>query len=140
MRHTPAVITAVNPDKVISIWAEVAPLIDAAYAQADERVPYDILEQFSHRKMVLWVGLNEKGQIIVAATTVLFGARSGLVCKIVGCAGSQPNKWKESVQLLEAYAKAEGCCKIQIDGRLGWTRVLQGYEVARHIMEKVIVR
>ena len=138
IRGQNAVITAVIPDKVHSVWADVVALIDAAYAQADERIPSDILDQIAQRKMILWVGVGERGQIIVAATTVLFQARSGLVCRIVGCGGTEPNKWKDSVRHLETYAKAEGCCKMQIDGRLGWTRVLEGYEVARHILEKVI--
>lgn len=132
------VIVAVPPDKIWKIWPQVANMIDDAYASADELMPGDILDQLRSARMVLWVACDVEGNIITAATTILFAQRSGRVCKIVCCGGQRPQEWHEAVMRLEDYAKAEQCVKVVLEGREGWLRALDGYRKARVVLERVL--
>jgi hypothetical protein len=45
-------------------------------------------------------------------------------------------RWLPLIEQIEAYAKREGCMRVRIYGRKGWSRVLKNYEERFSIMDK----
>lgn len=73
--------------------------------------------------------------------TELFEGLSGQkVCYIVICGGVDRRKWLHLLDLLEGWARDEGCEKMRIFGRRGWTRDLRerDYKDVASVIEKDI--
>lgn len=109
---------------VPQVWPMVAGLIDSAFEQMDEITP-DYLPWLLEGKGLLWV-LSDGERVLGACTTSFFEARGGKALRIVAC-GGEKGDWDGSTKQIEAYAWAEGCYKVVIDGRRGWGRVLSDY-------------
>lgn len=121
-------LQCVAPALINSIWPIAFPFIDAAYAAMDEITP-DVRTWLIEDRGLLWVlRVPSDGKIIAACTTSLVRARSsGLYCRAVACGGAQAD-WVGCIAAIERYAKAEGCYKVALDGRRGWSRVLPDYD------------
>lgn len=126
-------LLCVSPALVPQIWPMVSKMIDAAYAEVDEITP-DVRTWLVDGKGLLWIA-DYDGMIIAALTTSLVMKRSGLVCRMVACGGSQMELWVDFRRQIEEYAKAEGCVKVTAEGRPGWMRAL-GYRVSKVCVEK----
>jgi hypothetical protein len=123
---TESVLICAAPEWIEGIWPAVAPLIDAGYAELDEITP-DVKTWLIEEKGLLWVAMQDT-EILAAMTSSLVPMRSGLACRMVACGGGSLEAWQHHHAIIERYAKAEGCVKLICDGRLGWSRVLKGYE------------
>jgi hypothetical protein len=120
-----SMLLCVPPHMIEAVWPAVAPLIDQAYAEMDDTTP-DVKTWLQEGKGLLWVEMRGK-ELLAAMTTSLVPMRSGLACRMVACGGGALDAWKHHHAIIERYAEAEGCCKVICDGRLGWSRVLEGY-------------
>ena len=56
----------------------------------------------------------------------------------VWLAGGELDELQRYQPALENYARSEGCSRIEIDGRKGWERALDGYKAERVILTKDI--
>lgn len=129
-------LICVPPGLVHEIWSLVAGMIDDAYAATDDLTP-DVHQWLLEEKGLLWVVM--RGQDVIAAiTTSLVQMRSGLAMRFVACGGMDLATWHHHHQKFEDYARAEGCYKICGTGRLGWQKVLPGYETKCISFEKRI--
>jgi hypothetical protein len=45
-------------------------------------------------------------------------------------------RWLPLLAKIEAYARDENCRCVRIFGRVGWSRVLQGYAVKNVVLDK----
>lgn len=118
-------LLCVPPLLVEGMWPLVAEMIDGAYAEMDDTTP-DVKTWLIEEKGLLWVEMRER-QVLAAMTTSLVPMRSGLACRMVACGGGALDAWKHHHAIIENYARDEGCTKVICDGRLGWSRVLDGY-------------
>lgn len=128
-------LLCVSPAKLASVWPIVEPMIDAAYDSAGEIMP-DVRTWLIEERGLLWVlvkpddragALATENRIAAAATTSLVMGRTGLYCRVVACGGSQAD-WAGCIAAIEHYAKTEGCYKVALDGRRGWSRFLPDYD------------
>lgn len=132
-------LLCIPPADVSKIWAgPVRDLIDAGFASADLPMPADIEEQLAAGTRLLWVVVAKESKIVAAMLTQLFEMRSGRVCKMMECGGSRLHEWKSFRSEIERYAKAEGCVRVIVEGRPGWSRVLTDYRVMGVVLEKRI--
>jgi hypothetical protein len=135
----PVIVEAVEPGTAVQIWPRVRDMIDAGLSVCDELMPEDILERLANGKTLLWVAIEEANGIIIAAmTTELVKQRSGLTCWMCQCGGSRMGDWSRFHVKIEEYARVEGCVSVVLDGREGWKRILEGYEVRSVRLEKVL--
>lgn len=118
-------VLPVAPMMIAQVWPLVVDMIDAGYAAADELMPPNLREWLSEGRGILWIA-ERSGRIIAAMTSSLVQKRSGLVCRLVCCSGSEMPSWLQNLDQIEEYAKAEGCVKVIADGRPGWQHVLSG--------------
>jgi hypothetical protein len=130
-------LIAVPPSTVRHVWPMVHKMIDRAYREIDTDTPVDLFAKLVAERMLLWLVTDDASDLLYAFITELYLRRSGTkVCRLVAGAGERMNEWLFLQQQLEQYAKDEGCSKIVAEGRVGWSRALDGYSVIRHVIEK----
>lgn len=83
----------------------------------------------------LWLAVDSDS-VIAAAVTKVTQDDGGRLCTIVACAGHDWKKFGPLIAGLEAYARAEGCGRIEICGRPGWRRRLPDYRLAKIVIRK----
>lgn len=129
-------LICIAPDATAKLWHVVEPMIAAAYKEVDDFIPVDLPDSLIEGKRQLWVFAPD-GSIVAALITTLQRRPSGLVCQLMVCGGGEMASWLNGGHAqIEAYAKAERCCKVVAEGRPGWSRVLPGYEARRIVLEK----
>lgn len=94
----------------------------------------DLYRELLCGRFVLWLAWG--GDLEAAAVTEIAETTSGRVCVIVACGGAGRDRWLSLRHRLEDYARHEGCARMRIYGRKGWTRVLPDYRVTRVVLEK----
>ena len=57
----------------------------------------------------------------------------------VWLAGGDLDELLHFLPALDNYARSEGCTRIELDGRKGWHRVLEGYEFQRVTLTKDLI-
>lgn len=86
---------------------------------------------------LLWLAWD--GATVLAAAVTQLTENNGLkVCTIVACGGNDRGRWLHLISKLEEHARDEGCARVRICGRRGWTKALEGYRVRSVILEKAI--
>lgn len=132
-------LICIPPEEVYKIWpGQVHDMIDAGFAASDVPMPADLLEQLKYGTRLLWLAVTFESVIVAAMLTQLFEMRSGKVCKMMECGGTRLDQWKDFRTQIEQYAKAEGCDRVIVEGRRGWSRVLNDYKVTAVVLEKRI--
>lgn len=128
-------LVCIPPDRVGETWPALGPIV----RRASEKVPLwkwtETEQEVLTGKQLLWCAFDDK-EILAAATTRIFNTDGGKVCEIAA-AGKSHAKWARWAMVrLEDFAKAEGCDKMRIIGRRGWSRVLPDFSEAAVILEK----
>jgi hypothetical protein len=129
-------IACVPPDKVPLIWPRVSGLIYIAMKRGDLEQFAPVQEAVLAGRSQLWLAVQDRNEILSAAITELHATENRKVCVIVACGGSDMNKWLDLIGEIERFAKAEGCTRTRIVGRVGWERVLPGYRTRRIVLDK----
>lgn len=123
------------PSDVAAFWPYVQDLIDAGFAANNEITPA-LAADFADAKALLWIAWAREGKILAALITRLVRYRHGRVCIMTACAGGSFQRWKDFHREIEAYALAEHCVAVRIDGRAGWERALPDYQRVAVTLEK----
>lgn len=129
-----AELICVDPKRVAEFLPHVRPLLKAACYRTKLNAFEDIEADILSGKSLLWMAWNGL-TVESAAATVIINSEIGKVCIITVCGGSDMKRWLPLISKIENYAKAEGCKRVRIYGRVGWARVLDGYEMTHAIME-----
>jgi hypothetical protein len=132
------IVEAVEPGTAAGLWPRVRDMIDMGFAACDEIMPADMVERIASGLVLLWVAIDDAGNIVAAMTTELVPMRSGLVCWMCQCGGDRMQDWKQFHVKVEQYAREERCVRVVLRGRPGWERVLEGYRVRNVTLEKVL--
>lgn len=129
----------VTPDRLDEARRDVTPLVAFAAARSGGRMrAEDAWERFADGRLQLWVGRNDRGraQVIVMTTIVEYPRLKA--CQLVSCVGDDMPDWIALIAEIEAWARVQGCAKVEPWGRPGWKRALapHGYREIHAIMEK----
>ncbi len=84
---------------------------------------------------LLWLAWDGE-KVHAAAVTQLTNHNDLKICTIVACGGEERTRWLYLIGKLEEHARDEGCARVRICGRRGWTKALEGYRVRSVILEK----
>lgn len=131
-------LVCVPPHDVPKLWPGCVTMIDAGFAASDMLMPDDILEQLTKGTRLLWLAVDKDHRILSAMMTQLFPMRSGMLCKMMECGGERLREWKHLRTQIEEYAKREGCDRVLVEGRPGWSRILDDYKTVSVTLEKRI--
>lgn len=129
-------LVCVDPARIKEFWPYVKVMIRRAakrgggdYAQIKD----DVLNGLD----LLWIAFDGE-KIMAAATTSLTTIVDRKICIIAACGGAGWDRFGHLIEGLEDYAKNEGCVAMRIYGRVGWQRMLTGYDVRSVVLEKGI--
>jgi hypothetical protein len=127
-------VTGVKADNLGQVWSQVKPLLSKALAPREtiDRVLTDI---YTKQKQ-LWISI-EGPMIEAALTTEIVTEGDRKICNIAHVGGTGLNNWLPYFDLLDTWARAEGCSIIRVaHGRPGWQRILNDFKVTRVTLEK----
>lgn len=133
-------LVVIPQDDVAKIWfGLVRDMIDVGFAANNVPMPEDILEQLSTGHRQLWVAVTADASIQAAMLTSVYTMRDGSkMLKMMECGGSGLHSWVPLRSKVEEYAKAQGCDRVLVEGRVGWRGVLKDYKIVSVALEKRI--
>ena len=121
--------------QVEGIWEYVEPFIKTGLERGSVFTLEQIREGLLTSNFQLWVW--QKHEILAVLVTAVIDKACVLLCS----AGTEMREWSQHIDLVEDWAKSNGCERIRVQGRKGWSRVL-GYTIEGkdsldlYIMEK----
>ena len=128
-------VFCVPPDQTDQVWPIVDGHIRAAIAYA-ATVDLDVLRaNLRLGQYLLWLivdGQNPMGALV----TSLASANGVKLCTIITCGGTGMSDWLHLIDKIENWARSEGCSRMSIWGRSGWSRVLTEYRQKAVVLEK----
>lgn len=115
------VLTPVLSHNVEKVWQRFEPLVAHALVKASSiEKPYQYLLALIDGKQQLWVIGDNEGVII----TEIYPTLRGLTCAMPIAAG-RDDHIEPCLEVIEAWARSEGCTRMEFVGRLGWIRRLK---------------
>jgi len=133
LRSAPQLV-CVDPGRVDCFWPLVAPLLKAAITRTNLDRFSDIERDVLSGRSLLWLAWSD--HVEAAATTILTETDAERICVLTACGGRDMKRWLPLLEIIEAYARAEGCSRLRIFGRKGWQRMLENYRVTNIILER----
>jgi len=83
----------------------------------------------------LWL-LWAQDQCHGAGITSLIEAPQGKTCVIDGFAAQTGSAWLPTLEVVEAWARSQGCVRVRVYGRVGWTEKLKDYALKGVILDR----
>lgn len=131
-------LICVNPHDIPTLtaeWARLRPTIKRAYDKTGLGLFSATEVAVLTGKQLIWY-IREGDEILAAAVTLLLNTDAGKVCEVVA-GGREHGRWAQwAMHKLEEFAKAEGCSKMRIIGRRGWSKALPEFQTKYVIHEK----
>lgn len=135
------VIEAVPADRVTLYWPHVESHIASAIADYGHSWSIkDVFDDLMSSQMQLWVVWSGK-LINGVICTHIYESGRGKTCAMPVVASSRmADVFGEALRVIEEFAKANGCKRLQGAGRKGWERALKplGWTAITTQVEKVL--
>jgi hypothetical protein len=114
--------------QVPGIWDKISPHIDRANQRSGGRYSQVVVfEALLSGQMQLWTIEDETGPVGCVVTEVVTYGTGLQVCSLVVVTGKNRQEWVWTWRQIAAWAKAQGCARIESWARPGWAR-----EMAKH--------
>ena len=127
-------ITQVPSEDLHIIWDQVEPFIKKALD--DTYRPQDILDGLILNKFQLFISYENKKVESAVITEVVDYPRKRIL-RYVLAGGNNMSNWLESIQkTIERFAINNHCQAVEVAGRKGWLRKLQGFKQKIYLMSK----
>ena len=125
------IAVCVDPKDVGKVWTRVDHFIREAIDATGESNFDDVVDDVLHGASLLWLVWDGRN-IVGAGITEL----AGDVCTLLAFGGRISDIGL--IETIENFAQDEGCTKLRIMGRRGWTRVLakRDYRECYAVLEK----
>jgi hypothetical protein len=124
-----------------AIWPKVEAQLRRACDRADGRYAVDdVLAALLRREMQLWIAVNrsDPDRIEAVCVTEIVNYPQEKRCGLVFCAGRNPGHWLDHLDGIATWARAQGCTALELQGRPGWERLLEGWEKTHVLLRKRI--
>lgn len=128
-------------ERLDAAWPEVAPFIARGLEEADGELAIDdVRAALDRRDMQLWLWLDAKGEAIGACVTEIKRYPRKAICHVIigGGVDGRREEWLPGLQVIERWARLQGCTGIHVDGRKAWVRLLAGYTLKRVVLSKAL--
>ena len=127
-------ITQVPKEDLHIIWQQVEPLINKALD--DTYMPKDVLDGILRNKFQLFISW-ENDRVESAVVTEVADYPRKRILRYVLAGGNNMDNWLEPIQnKIEEFAMNNYCQAIEVAGRKGWLRKLQGFKQNIYLMSK----
>lgn len=146
IRSSAADVVGVPREHLFMCWRAAKDMLEPAIKRSGGWLTtISVVRALENRAMQLWLIFNDCGvkdgetKPIAAAVTEIVTAPSGLkLVRIVLAGGEQRELWTRAISdTVGAWAKENGCKRLQMVGRLGWGPVLakEGWDKTGVVME-----
>lgn len=126
---------AVNADQFWQVWPQVEPLFER-FATDTQTTTVEIMrDKVLSKEAQLWC-YAEQGEIIGIGLTEIYEHHKGRFCRIWAICGHLEPYLQDLAHAIEAWASSIGCNAIEINGRRGWAKALEGYRPKAWVIEK----
>ena len=123
-----------NKFEVENIWPLAKDLVQLACDTNGAFNADDIKDLCKQGAMQLWLVVSDSDTVLATVVTEIRRYSNYKVCDARIVTGKQMNLWVHHVDDLEAWARKEGCIKMELFARPGWEKVMKpkGY-VKTHV-------
>lgn len=129
------IIEIVPTSAVETVWDSVKNLITKT--NDDVLNDNDIKGYLLNGDYTLWVAIDEQTKKVVAAMTTEFAYYPrDKVCRVVTLAGERMREWIGNLDMVEDWAKKQGCNYLDMYGRRGWIKVLPDWKEDSVLLRK----
>jgi hypothetical protein len=125
----------IDPARAAEFWPHVSPMIAMSLPPGGISRFADVENNVLSGANFLWIAWDGRN-VKAAVVTELQKIDDDKICVIIACGGHDMRQWVHLIKEIEDYAWAEGCKKVRIWARPGWTRVLKSYGTSRVILER----
>lgn len=128
------------PDQVRAAWPHLLPFLEEYEERTRFTTPQDVLEQALRGEMQLWTYHDGDYRFRGVLGTRIHQTPAGPVCALWLTLGHNAMELiQDAYQVIERWARANGCYAMEIVGRRGWKRVLPDFEEESVVLRKVLV-
>lgn len=118
----------------------IEPLLRVMERRNDQLTVDDVFAQAQSGAAQIW-GYAVDGEVRAVAVTKLYEMARGRLCSIWVCVGFDVMGIFEGAHAeIERWAQSMGCYAMEIVGRKGWSRLLDGYEFKAAVYEKPLTK
>lgn len=129
-------IFTAQPDTIERLWDHALPHIERFTSETMLASPEDIRRDVIAGSKQLWL-VEQSGHVVAVAITTIYGTMRGPICCIWAAAGTIGLAGiAEVMPDIEAWAIQVGCVAMEVRGRKGWAKVLDGFEPTGVLLEK----
>ena len=129
-------------DRIDEVW----PLLEPCFEKAVEAVHTEwttsaILTDAHDRKLLLWAIYRRESPvpILAAAASSIRETKGGKTAVIEHIGGTDMQAWlRPALEKFERLAREHGCTRLELEGRMGWLRVLPGFTAQRIVLGKTL--
>lgn len=118
-------------------WPSARPFIEAALAEG----PGDMTAEDVHRflrsgHMQLWL-LRARGVRGALVTEIaVYPRQKTCIARLFSAESGRSFAWLPMMRILEAWAREQECCAVEVIGRAGWKRILPEYRQTHVVLRK----
>lgn len=126
------------PDAVQRLWPDLWRWLEqGAQAAAHPIEIGEIYGRVLDGRWQVW-GIRQDGATIGAVCTEVYDSTAGRTCALPIVGGRNMAGWLHLVSVIEDWARAQGCVRLEGNGRAGWERALKplGWATIATIVEK----
>lgn len=124
------IFTIVPKEQLPHVWHDVVKVLEKSVDTSGGKFQMiDILKGILDDLYVLWVVIDDKDEIVAAATTrlIVYPGKLGMALDWVG--GTRMKEWSDLLmETIMEYARAHNCTHIEGYGRKAWGRYLAKYQ------------
>lgn len=125
----------VSPERVSWWWSSALPHIERVLKRGHGSYkPADVLDRCLAGSYRLWLCFD--GQCVAAVVTEFCNYPQLRTCIVRMLGGRLPPDWNDHLNKIHVWAKEQGCSAMEVFGREGWARKLDGYELQQVVMRK----
>jgi len=133
--------SGVQAHEIDNIWKWVLPMVEKPLEHSwGELTSENVKERLKSKDMQMWVGYYKTGEIVAVMTTEIVDYPSKKACRIVTLGGYGMDEWQNHINLIENWAKHNGCDFMETYCRRGFERKMKnyGYEARYSLMGKAL--
>jgi len=121
-------VILLTPQQVVTHWRTIEPaILSALESSVNESTAYDYLTWLQDPNYYqCWV-VQKDNEIINISVTKINTYATHKSLHLITTTGINGNRWdtyKEAHHTIEDYARRQGCRRIEMYGRKGWSRIL----------------
>lgn len=132
-------LALLHPLVIPDAWPKIEPFLLEACKTSKGRYTADDIKGWAERgDWQIWVVSDEDEVLSVTGTQIITYDTGLQTLAIRLCDGRERQRWQHYLEDILDWGKQQGCTKAEGTFRIGWRRVLPGWEHTHEFMERAL--